>query len=66
MTFPQSPWNLFAVCREGEVERLTATLKSAGIQFEVKHEPNEPKPFCVWVHDDSLQAASDAVWPKPN
>ena len=63
MMFPQPPWNLFGVYRPDEIEQLKATLDSAKVPFDIKHEPNEPKPYCVWVHDDHLQAASDAIGP---
>ena len=64
MKFPNPPWNLFGACRSDELERLATTLYSARVPFEIKNnDPDEPKPYSIWVHDDHLQAASDAIGP---
>ena len=62
MTFPQPPWNLFGVYRESEHDRLLSELKKSDIKHQIKHEPGEPKPYCLWVHDDDLQLAVDTLF----
>lgn len=62
MTFPQPPWNLFGCFRESEHEWLLDELKSSPVKHQIKHEPNEPKPYHLWVHDDDLQLAADTLF----
>lgn len=66
MIFPQPPWNLFGVLRESEMEQLLAKLKTSGLKYQIKHEPKDPKPYALWIHDDDLQRAVDTLFKKLN
>lgn len=65
MIFPQPPWNLFGVYRESEHAALLAQVASSGLtKYQIKHFPDEKKPYCLWIHDDELQLASDTLFTK--
>lgn len=65
MTFPQPPWNLFGVYRQSERQQLLTELgRSTLTKFEIRFEPAEAKPYCLWVHDDELQLALDSLFRK--
>ncbi len=62
MTFPQPPWNLFGVYRETEREKMLAEVQRVGVKHQIRYEPGEPKPYCLWIHDDDLQLAVDRLF----
>ena len=64
MIFPQPPWNLFGCFRESEHERLLAALDSSEIKHQISHQPDETKPYHLWVHDGSLQLAADTLFQR--
>lgn len=62
MKFPAPPWNLFDVCTRDEIKKAIVRFESAGIPCEIKHDPNERKPYAIWVHDDRLTRAINEIY----
>ena len=55
-------WKFLAEYSESDHGRLMVELAALKINYKLRHDPNQPKPYRFWVHEEDLKLAKDRLF----